>query len=31
MIEGMGGTILDSRIELTDSSGMNRTIVKRER
>jgi hypothetical protein len=29
MIKGMGGTIIDSRIELTDSVGMNRTIVRR--
>jgi len=28
-IKAQGGTIIDSRIELTDSSGMNRTIVKR--
>jgi hypothetical protein len=29
MIKAQGGTIIDSRIELTDSSGMNRTVVKR--
>jgi hypothetical protein len=29
-IKAMGGKILDSHIELTDSSGMNRTIVRRQ-
>lgn len=30
IIKGMGGTIIDSRIELTDSSGMNKTLVRRD-
>ena len=30
LIKSMGGTIIDQRIEIMDSSGMNRTIVRRQ-
>jgi hypothetical protein len=31
LLKAQGATIIESRIELTDSSGMNRTIVKRNK